>query len=204
MRFPHRTMNVNHEGQSGGILEERWNEAATPGYGTARGLKTQSSAISLSPRPEMETQIPTLKQNRILPRKCSFILSFSLSFLFKHNGRRTKTRKPGTFLHVSAGCLVLSISWTYHSLLSAPLNRGLRAWLHSQLMPLWFTWTARAMTSAMRVCLWLRARVHLRTFTHDHVLACLSITVGACVCECCRFACVCVCVRVPSGGSEPV
>lgn len=39
--------------------------------------------------------------------------------------------------------------------------------------------------------------VHFRTFKHDHILVCFSITVGACV----FMLTLCVCVY---GGSEPV
>ncbi len=119
----------------------------------------------------------------------------------------THTHKPSMCLHVPTACLTFSICWTYHSLLSAPLNHGLRAWLHSQLMPVWSTLTERVMTSALPVCVCVCLGVHICrhvllctyislsvcvyfcTFMHGNVLVCLPITVGACM----RMLAVCVC-----------
>lgn len=124
-----------------------------------------------------------------------------------------------------AGCLAFSISWIYHNLLSAPLNRGLRAWLHSQLMPVWSTLMERVMTSALRVCLWLCAFAcsHGLLCTYNTWLCgCTFLYIQAWPCPCVFFhhvcvglcwKCVCICVWgwgflvggvSPSGGSEPV
>lgn len=90
-----------------------------------------------------------------------------------------KTKGMHIFVHPPCVCSAhacslsgFSINWTYHSLLSAPLNRGLGAWLHSQLISVWSTFNGAINDKRFDcvwgcVCVWMCAHVQeFVLFTH--------------------------------------
>ncbi len=184
-------------------------------------LKIDSDAIQLQFN-------SILKQKKLFPLKM-FLIFLTMGEIQEHKhmctDTHTHTLKPSLCLCMPEGCLAFSISWTYHSLLSAPLNRGLRAWLHSQLMPVWSTLTERVMTSVLPVCLcvfvfacsghifpiYMSFCGCIFLYIHAWPCPCASFHYSRCACMHAGSVCVCACVRVcvfdcmiSSGGSEPV
>lgn len=187
MRFPDRTRNLNHEGQSGDTSEE---QSCHSGTWNNRGW---NSSLPVAPFPEKTLE------------KCA--------------------REAHASTTCACACLLpLSISWPYHSLLSASLNRELSMIALSINVSMIDFVGARndeglVWVSDCYACLCAcRQRVRLCTCAVINVFLCVRMSALSCVTmSLCLFTAVdecvyaginCVhmrvCVRVPSGGTEPV